>query len=71
MGRQGTNPSGPAGEDASQDINLMLQTLRDYDLDLTVLKDNEKVRKNPNKYSILDKLLLAEQIESRLRFLNN
>ena len=49
----------------------MLQTLRDYDLDLTVLKDNEKVRKNPNKYSILDKLLLAEQIESRLRLLNN
>ena len=49
----------------------MLQTLRDYDLDLTALKDNEKIRKNPNKYSIMDKLLLAEQIESRLRLLNN
>ena len=39
---------------------MMFQTLRDYDLDLTVLTNDTKIRKINNKYSIMDKLLLAE-----------
>ena len=47
----------------------MFQTLREYDLDLSVL-NHEKFKKINNKNSIMDKLLLNEQIDSRLRLLN-
>ena len=47
----------------------MCLTLKEYDLDLSVL-NHEKLRKINNKYSIMDKLLLNEQIDSRLRLLN-
>ena len=41
---------------------MMFKTLKEYDLDTSVFKSNDRLAKmnNNNKYSVMDKLLLQE-----------